>query len=104
MTSKSKDYDCGGETVGVAIEAVRTLKSPSESERFTIPTKQKSRSKRSAFLCAKFDSSLKGNVVFAVISLADQHLPILNITQISDRLIGAFRWHIISNDFARCRT
>ena len=44
MTPKSKDYDCGGETVGVAIEAVRTLKSPSESERFTIPTKQKSAS------------------------------------------------------------
>ena len=42
LTPKSKDYDCGGETVGVAIEAVRTLKSPSESERFTIPTKQKS--------------------------------------------------------------
>ena len=44
MTPKLKDYDCGGETVGVAIEAVRTLKSPSESERFTIPTKQKSAS------------------------------------------------------------
>jgi hypothetical protein len=67
LSIKSKDYDCGGETVGVAIEAVRTLKSPSESERFTIPTKQKSRSLGSAFLFAKFDSSLKGNVVFAVV-------------------------------------
>lgn len=60
LTPRSKDHDCGGETLGVAIEAVRMLKSPSESERFTIPTKQKSaifqslpRIKDSAFLFAK---------------------------------------------------
>lgn len=75
MTPKSKDYDCGGETVGVAIEAVRTLKSPSESERFTIPTKQKSASTQRVkrFFVLLIEVERKGKILWLPYSCHRQY-------------------------------